>query len=690
MSPTGSDGSAGTQARPFKTIQKAADVAKAGDTVAIHGGTYRETVRPAHDGRAGAPITFRPFKNEVVTVSGADIVRGFQLTAGGDFQAPMPADFFTSQIHQSDQVFVDGRMMNEARWPNTGFDVSRPAKAQITKFISKTEDKATHWWTAVFEDDHLQPQTDGYYNGAEVYVQPDQGAWSWTLSGRVVNQTGNRLTIQSRNGGGKDGQQDVYAVGSRYYLFNKRELLDAPGEWFHDTSAGTLLLRSPDARPLTGRTVEAKRRDFGFDLTDRSYVTLQGLHLFACALTTDDTSGGDAVPFTPDGAARYPWRPGTWVAPANHIVVDGLDVKYVNHFTDVSGHFFLQWPTATGIVIAGSDNVIRNCRVQFSAGNGISLQGLRHKCLNNLVLDTDYVSVDCAGISTGTSAMTRDVEIAHNTVRRTGRTGITLRSLTNSDPARLVTRVHHNDVADFMMQDWDGGAFYMAGMDGKFVRIDHNWFHCDEPRAGMVMGAYWDFSKNYVLDHNVIWGVPTPIQITHEFDPDGSKINNLLIYNNTATTNGAMWSSAIGAGLDNGSVVQNNILRAASFPDPKGTLILRWPGYGTGAVTAQKNLVWGVPAKPGWTEGKPLPDDLLAESGGFAGPERGDFRLAAGSSAVDAGVPVGTVVWDGITVSPFNEKPAGAGLDLGAYERGGENWTAGSTLADGGSGTPAR
>ena len=163
-----------------------------------------------------------------------------------------------------------------------------------------------------------------------------------------------------------------------------------------------------------------------------------------------------------------------------------------------------------------------------------------------------------------------------------------------------------------MMQDWDGGAFYMFGTDGKFVRIDHNWFHCDEPRTDEVFGAYWDFSKNYILDHNVIWGVPTPIQITHDFDPDGAKINNFLIYNNTATTDGAMWSSAFGAGLDNGSVVQNNILRAASFPDPKGTLILRWPGYGTGDVTAQKNLVWGAPARPGWTEGKPLPGDLLA------------------------------------------------------------------------------
>ena len=30
---------------------------------------------------------------------------------------------------------------------------------------------------------------------------------------------------------------------ARCYLFNKRELLDAPGEWFHDRDKGTLYLK---------------------------------------------------------------------------------------------------------------------------------------------------------------------------------------------------------------------------------------------------------------------------------------------------------------------------------------------------------------------------------------------------------------------------------------------------------------
>ena len=58
----GCDGADGSAARPWRTIQRAADVAKAGDTVTIRGGTYREWVKPAHAGRADAPIVYRAAK----------------------------------------------------------------------------------------------------------------------------------------------------------------------------------------------------------------------------------------------------------------------------------------------------------------------------------------------------------------------------------------------------------------------------------------------------------------------------------------------------------------------------------------------------------------------------------------------------------------------------------------------------
>ncbi|MFB8247193.1 right-handed parallel beta-helix repeat-containing protein [Streptomyces sp. NPDC055952] len=66
VSPSGSDSNPGTsQAKPFRTLQKAADSTAPGDTVSIMNGTYREQSGRAdvmvisRSGTAAAPITFR-------------------------------------------------------------------------------------------------------------------------------------------------------------------------------------------------------------------------------------------------------------------------------------------------------------------------------------------------------------------------------------------------------------------------------------------------------------------------------------------------------------------------------------------------------------------------------------------------------------------------------------------------------
>ncbi len=87
VSPTGSDTGAGTQAAPFKTVQKAADTAKAGDTVYITSGTYNERVTFAGSGTAAARLTFRgygtdrPVIQQGIAVSG-DYVDVSQFALG--------------------------------------------------------------------------------------------------------------------------------------------------------------------------------------------------------------------------------------------------------------------------------------------------------------------------------------------------------------------------------------------------------------------------------------------------------------------------------------------------------------------------------------------------------------------------------------------------------------------------------
>ncbi|WP_290062311.1 choice-of-anchor Q domain-containing protein, partial [Amycolatopsis solani] len=71
----------------------------------------------------------------------------------------------------------------------------------------------------------------------------------------------------------------------------------------------------------------------------------------------------------------------------------------------------------------------------------------------------------------------------------------------------------------------------------------------------------------------------------------------------------------------------------------------------------------GAPPRP--PPPPPPPDHNFAGNPGFADPAHGDYHLAEGSAAVDAGSPRRAPVFDLDGVA----RPAGAGFDIGAYER---------------------
>jgi parallel beta-helix repeat protein len=81
VSLTGSDTAAGTITAPWKTIQKAANTAKAGDNVFIRAGTYKERVQINVSGTSTAPITFSNYLSEVVVLDETGVTPGDDLSA---------------------------------------------------------------------------------------------------------------------------------------------------------------------------------------------------------------------------------------------------------------------------------------------------------------------------------------------------------------------------------------------------------------------------------------------------------------------------------------------------------------------------------------------------------------------------------------------------------------------------------
>ena len=84
--PGAADTNPGTEEMPFKTVQRAADMAKPGDTVYVMAGKYDERVKVKAGGTKGKPVAFMAMPRRSATVSGFDLeasyirVEGFEIT----------------------------------------------------------------------------------------------------------------------------------------------------------------------------------------------------------------------------------------------------------------------------------------------------------------------------------------------------------------------------------------------------------------------------------------------------------------------------------------------------------------------------------------------------------------------------------------------------------------------------------
>ena len=95
VSKCGSDGADGSEENPLQTINRAAALARPGDTVLVHSGVYRECVRPQRGGLSDQRrITYQAAPGEHVQIKGSESVGGWQLIEGSVWKIEVPAVVF--------------------------------------------------------------------------------------------------------------------------------------------------------------------------------------------------------------------------------------------------------------------------------------------------------------------------------------------------------------------------------------------------------------------------------------------------------------------------------------------------------------------------------------------------------------------------------------------------------------------
>lgn len=123
--PVASDDGPGSAGRPWRTISRAArrGALRPGDAVLIHGGVYRESVRPATGGTGpGARITYAAMPGETVVVTGADPAdEGWEPLGGGRWRRPWtgpPLPTYADEpVFRRELVVAGGRVLQSVTRP---------------------------------------------------------------------------------------------------------------------------------------------------------------------------------------------------------------------------------------------------------------------------------------------------------------------------------------------------------------------------------------------------------------------------------------------------------------------------------------------------------------------------------------------------------------------------------------------
>jgi hypothetical protein len=483
----------------YPTVQSAAAAAQPGDTVLIHAGIYRETVTPARSGTGeSARIVFMPYQNDIVTIDGSDTVSGWTLSTGAIFKAAMNWD-----LGAQNQVFVNDTMAHLARWPNIA-DAADPFfnwGGYATCDAGSAKDHII--------DNALPAKPDNFW----------QGCTFWAILGVKWTSFGTKITSSSGNNLYYSGGDDLHASGNPpwgaflstdrdlYFLAGKLDLLDTVNEWYYDNSAKLLYLRvAGGGNP--GSAVKAKHRQFAFNLTGKSYITIRNIRVFASTITMEN---------------------------ASHCVLDGINARYISHHSmDGVGCYAgtgAFGAGGSGITVSGNYDTVKNCVIKYSAGSGISVMGSNQVIDNNDVQYTNYIGSYCEGIhNNGDGA---NVLITRNKVWYAGGPLIDNTRMTGTNDN--YSFVFYNDCAYGEQIGDDRG-----GINGNGSEVAYNWVH-DIGRGlayGTVPGLYTDGSLDYTTyHHNVVWnligGRAGALQINNTAgDKNGNQ--GIFIYNNTA------------------------------------------------------------------------------------------------------------------------------------------------------------
>jgi hypothetical protein len=520
------------------------------------------------------------------------------------------------------QIFVEDKMMIEARWPNMSLDDlwnrNRWARAgkgsRYGKMVDPNLAKTGIDWTGAIAHLNVAHQ---FYTWTRTVTNHEPGS-------NTFNYAANLQTITNYADKERPWEDD------RYCLTGKLEALDTEGEWFHDEETGTLYMWAPGGVDPGSLRIETKARDFAFSGAETSFLRLAGFEFFACTFELNNADGS----VIEDCHVRYP----NW---ARRLYDDPEAVDSDQAATRLSGNSItirdcsFAWGPTKGLQVDGRRNVVEDCLFHDFCWNGS--------------LRDPVVSIHSQGEE---PAEDRCI-VRHCTLLNAGNAIINYRGL----PGHII---EYNHVYNGGLCCKDVALVYTGSPKTAGSIVRYNWVHGCHTESVNRKGLHGglgirgdDQTRSLTVHHNVVWDCGRDgIIVKGDFN---------RVFNNTVFD--------IGTKANPG-----NYINMHTEPEPEKWWRNQHPLLEVQNANSRiaNNAALTITRQ---NNGKPYefeknlshnyrePDLPLLDIDNY------DFRPKAGSPLVDGGEHI----------PGFTDGYKGKAPDIGAYEQGGKHWIPGIT-----------
>ncbi|MFD5315802.1 right-handed parallel beta-helix repeat-containing protein [Streptomyces sp. NPDC127098] len=484
------DGGPGTMRKPLATLaeaqRRARELAARADadvTVTLQDGTYRlsEPLRfdAADSGRDGHTVAWRAAPGASPVLTGAEPVTGWELDdpTTGVYRADVGTGFDTRQL------YVDGTLAQRARTSlsrsdirlnATGFTLTNPD----LDYLAELPDQRRIELQAMLSFTNRFAPVDSITGSTVVMRQP---AWD--------NNTYGYDTIQA-----------PFRTPT-FWLLNSRAFLDEPGEWYLDTTAGTLYYKPLEGQDLANARVELPRLETLIEVGGTYDEPAHDLSFEGLTFTGTTWLG----PSSPDGYANQ--QTGAFIAGVQeHRPADAF--------------------TSCAVGCRGFEGARNNwaqapAAVQVSAADRIAFEGNTFVNLGSVGLG---VGNDANAHATGVGLGARNVSAVGNTFTASAGGGIVVGGvrpdahhpsdgrMTNSDILISDNRVF-STALEYLDQDGIFASYVTR------LTIEHNEVS-DMPYTGIGIGYGWgandpggspEYLNRGLYDFQPVYDTPTTL-----------------------------------------------------------------------------------------------------------------------------------------------------------------------------------